>query len=359
MLSQSQTQPRLSSLDVLRGFDLFLLLFFQPVVVVLLHQCSGDWRLPILGQLEHTAWEGFTFWDIIMPLFLFMTGVAMPFSFSKFSSKPIGQVYSKVFRRVILLFVGGMIVQGNLLALGNAHLIIYSNTLQAIAVGYLITSSLLIHLKITGQLIALVSLLIIYWIPMQLCGDYSMEGNFSSQVDRYFLGSSQGDPSYTWIWSSLNFGATVLIGALSGEVIRAFRNEPYKILRYLIIFGCLLIAIALLWSPYHPIIKRIWTSSMVLFSGGICLLLLALFYYVIDVTGWNRGIEWLKIYGVNSIAAYLIGEVVDFRSIPASICYGLAPYFGRFYPVWLTFSNCLILLLILHWMYKHKIFIKV
>ena len=117
---------RLASLDILRGFDLFLLVFFQPVFAALVRQLN----LPF----DHEVWEGFRFWDLVMPLFLFMTGASMPFSLSKYigTSGSYRPVYRRILKRVFLLFVFGMIVQGNLLGLDGKHIYLYSNTLQSI-----------------------------------------------------------------------------------------------------------------------------------------------------------------------------------------------------------------------------------
>ena len=98
---------------------------------------------------------------------------------------------------------------------------------------------------------------------------------------------------------------------------------------------------------------------MTLFSGGICVLLMAIFYYIIDYKGWSRGLVWLKIYGMNSIAAYTIGQVVNFRCVAHSLTHGLQQYMGDYYSVWLTFANYLILFILLKSMYKAKIFLKV
>ena len=98
---------------------------------------------------------------------------------------------------------------------------------------------------------------------------------------------------------------------------------------------------------------------MTLLSGGYCFLLMALFYYWIDYKGHTRGLAWLKVYGMNSITAYLLGEVVNFRCVAASVSYGLEQYLGMWYPVWLTFANYLILFLLLRAMYKCGLFLKV
>ena len=108
----SPVSGRLASLDILRGFDLFLLVFFQPVFVALGQRLNFPWLNDILYQFDHESWIGFRFWDLVMPLFLFMTGASMPFSFSKFKNAPNKwHIYRKIIKRFVLLFIFGMIVQ--------------------------------------------------------------------------------------------------------------------------------------------------------------------------------------------------------------------------------------------------------
>ena len=130
----SENNTRLASLDILRGFDLFLLVFFQPVLWVLARQLDVPCLNGILYQFDHEVWEGFRFWDLVMPLFLFMTGASMPFSLSKYKgvSGSYWPVYRRILKRVALLFIFGMIVQGNLLGLDSRHLVIYYNPLPLV-----------------------------------------------------------------------------------------------------------------------------------------------------------------------------------------------------------------------------------
>ena len=181
---------RLASLDILRGFDLFLLVFFQPVFVALGQQLDLPFLNRLVYQFDHEAWVGFHLWDLVMPLFLFMTGASMPFSLSKYKISSAGCqfVYRRIFRRVVLLFLFGMIVQGNLLGFDSQHIYLYSNTLQAIAVGYLIAAIIQLHFSFKWQIIITLLLLLVYWIPMTFCGDFTPQGNFAEQVDRWVLG---------------------------------------------------------------------------------------------------------------------------------------------------------------------------
>ena len=372
------TQPvgqRLASLDILRGFDLFLLVFLQPVFVALARQMNMPFLDSILYQFDHEVWEGFRFWDLVMPLFLFMTGASMPFSLSKYigTTGSYWPVYRRILKRVFLLFIFGMIVQGNLLGLDSSHIYLYSNTLQSIAVGYFIAAVIQLHFSFRWQIGITLLLLFIYWIPMTFLGDFTPAGNFAEQVDRWVLGrfrdgvfwNEDGTWSfspyynYTWIWSSLTFGVTVMLGAFAGKIMKEGKANRKKVVQTLSVIGVLLVGLAMLWSLQMPIIKRLWTGSMTLLSGGYCFLLMALFYYWIDYKGYTRGLNWLKVYGMNSITAYLLGEVVNFRCVAASVSYGLEQYLGGYYSVWLTFANYLIVFLLLRVMYKRGLFLKV
>lgn len=365
---------RLASLDILRGFDLFLLVFFQPVFVALGQRLNLPFLNDILYQFDHEQWVGFRFWDLVMPLFLFMTGAAMPFSFSKYREENHkGPIYRRILKRVLLLFIFGMIVQGNLLGLDPTRIYFYTNTLQAIAVGYLIAAVIQLHLSFKGQIVAVAALLLLYWIPMTFMGDFTPEGNFAEKVDRLVLGrfrdgvywnegggwSFSPGYTYTWVWSSLTFGVTVMLGTFAGKIMKEGKDNRRRVVRTLFVIGLALIGAALLWSLQMPVNKRLWTCSMTLLSGGYCFLLMGLFYYWIDYKGHMRGLNWLKVYGMNSITAYILGEVVNFRCVVASVSYGLEQYLGSYYPVWLSFANYLIVFFILRMMYQRNVFLKI
>ena len=221
-------KERLASLDILRGFDLFMLVFFQPVFVAFAKLWSD---VPLfsflLNQFNHVSWEGFAAWDLVMPLFLFMVGAAMPFSFDKYiQSKDKSAIYKKIARRFVILFILGMVVQGNLLSLDLKAIRIYTNTLQAIAVGYLIAAMLILHLSERWQIIFTLLLLITYWALLTFLGDFTPDGNFAEWVDRAVLGRVRDGVyytedglwhfsdhyRYTWVLTSMVFGVTTMMG---------------------------------------------------------------------------------------------------------------------------------------------------
>ena len=372
--SRSIPQDRLASLDILRGLDLFMLVFFQPVFVAFARHGT---ELPVfsflLNQFGHADWAGFTAWDLVMPLFLFMVGTAMPFSFEKYLTNPDKMfIYRKIARRFIILFILGAVVQGKLLSFDPKEIRIYTNTLQAIAVGYVIAAMMLLHLSKRWQIAITALLLIAYWALLTFLGDFSQDGNFAEKVDRTILGRVRDGVfytedgiwhfsdsyRYTWILTSLVFGVTTMFGVFAGQIMK-YGTDKLKNSQWLLMIGIALLLAGWLLSFQTPIIKKIWSASMTLWSGGWCFLLMALFYYVIDYKGRSKGLNWLKIYGMNSILAYTLGMVINFRSVAKSLLWGLEKYTGDYYDATITLANFLILFLILHFMYKLRIFIKI
>ena len=366
---------RLLSLDVLRGLDLFLLVALQPVLRVALIELDCETlNSTLLYQLDHAEWEGLRVWDLVMPLFLFMSGVTMPYSLPKYKTQNGNlEVWKRVVKRFVLLFVFGMLVQGNILALNPDRIYIYSNTLQAIAVGYLLTVPMVLYLKPKQQVIAIVALLVAYSLPMHLYGDWSAQGNLACVIDKAVLGRFRDGSviaddgsvmfaawyDYTWLLSSLTFCCTVALGSLAGDITKRGNGNRVATVKKLLIIGVSLVVAGLLSGIAQPIIKRIWTASFTLYSAGWCYLLLALFYWWIDVKGHTKGWGWLLYYGCNAITAYLIGEIVNFRGVAESLLHGTAQYLGGWYPVLITLCNSVILFFILKAMYRSRLFLKV
>ena len=373
-----QQSERIGSIDVLRGFDLFCLVFFQPVLSALCKSIDVPWMDSLNSQFEHVPWEGFVFWDIIMPLFMFMAGASMPFAFAKYmKSGTKTQLYKRILKRVMLLWIFGMMCQGNLLAFNAQKIYLFSNTLQAIAVGYLISAVLLIHFQLRWQIVITSGLLISYWILLTFvringygAGDFTPDCNLAEYIDRMVLGRFRdgavrtgtrldfGNYHYTWILSSLNFGVTVMTGVFAGKIIKGGLPKIKKII-WLTVAGISMIVAGQLWSLQMPVIKHIWTSSMTLFSSGICFLLMALFYYLIDYKNYGKYLNWLKIYGMNSIIAYLLFELIDFSSVTQSLFHGTEQFLNVYYPFLIKLGNVTFTFLILRALFRNGIFLKV
>ena len=373
-------KQRLESLDVLRGADLFFLMAVGPLVRRLIKTLDIAWLNDCYWLFDHAAWEGFSPWDIIMPLFIFMTGITIPFAMGRLrEERNYRSALWRITKRVALLWLFGMICQGRLLNLDFERIYLYSNTLQAIAVAYAVSALAFLFTRLRTQIIIVISLLLGYWGAMEFIsvgefggGDYSTTHNLAEWVDQTLLGRFRDGAKvvdgvvvfdakyhYTWILSSLNFVATGMLGLFAGVIAKSQMAERRK-LWWFAGLGVAMVAAGLVWSIWHPIIKCIWSSSMTLFSGGICYLLLWLCYYLIDYKGYRRGLTLFKVYGMNSIAAYMMPKFIKMRAISTALLFGTAQYLGDdWYALLIAFVNVVLSYLLLYYMYKRKIFLKV
>lgn len=366
------SKDRLASLDVLRGFDMWLLLMVGPIVHAFLDVNGSpafDW---LRVQTEHVSWEGFVLWDIIMPLFMFMSGVTIPFSLARYKAhRPDRRFWLRLLKRFCLLFLIGWIVQGNLLGLDFKEFHPFANTLQAIAVGYVFAAVIYVFCNTRWQIVFTALPFVLYILAFVFTGmNLDPQGNIAMVVDKAVLGchrdgvSWTGDSwqyagwyQYTWILSSLNFIVTVMLGCFCGQIVRGAKCGRTAL--RLAGFGAALVAAGLLLGLWFPIIKKIWSSSMTLYAGGISALMLAFTYCLVDVKGWTKGVGWLKYYGMNAIAAYTVGEVVSFSSVSNSVLHGAVRLCGDYGEVLIAAAGTFILFFMLRHMYRKGMFVRV
>ncbi len=359
---------RVMSIDALRGFDMFWICGGREVFLALLTLFVHPLPEWLVDQMKHREWVGFTAWDLIMPLFLFIVGTAMPFSFAKRLEKGQSKaaIYRKVVIRCLILWVLGMAVQGNLLKYNWSELRLYSNTLQAIAAGYLIASVVMLNLRPWGQLLVTAGLLVSYWLiltfvpaPGQPAGMLEPQANLALYIDQVVLGAHFRDgTTYAWILASLAFGGTVLLGVMSGHVL-ASAQSPAKKFFWLVLAGLACLGAGWGWGLWFPIIKHLFTSSMVLWACGWSFLLLALFYLVIDVWGLRRWALFFVVIGMNAIAVYVATHVYRFSQISDVLVGKLVPQLGRYGNAVSSLTTFAIIWLILYYMYRKRTFIRV
>lgn len=363
---QNLTQGRILSVDALRGFDIFWIIGGAAIFASLHRIFDNSTTEFIKVQLTHVEWEGFRFEDLIMPLFLFIVGVVMPFAFDKRLARgdSKAKLYVHIIKRTVILFVLGMIAQGHLLEYDLSKLSIFSNTLQAIAVGYLIASIVILHLHIRWQVVVAGLLLLVFWALMMLvpvpkygAGVLTAEGNLAIYIDR-IMGNFQDGTSYTWILSGLTFGATTLSGCFAGAWLKSDCSE-YKKAAGLVVAGLISLAAGWFWGIWFPVIKHLWTSSFVLFSSGICLLLLAVFYLVIDVWGLRKWAFGFIVIGSNAIAVYMVTRLFSFEHVGDIFVHGLDRWTGSWTRLIHATAGFAVLWLVMWWMYRKKTFIKV
>lgn len=345
-----------------------LMIIFADRFFYALNSAAGSpFTLALAEQFNHPDWFGSAFYDIIMPLFLFVVGAVIPFSLSKRTqaNNSKASIYRRLIKRFVILFILGWIVQGNLLALDSGQFHIFSNTLQAIAVGYIISSIAYIHLKREGLIALFIVCLVLYALLLTVPGVPGLgrsqvlpDRSFALYIDHLIFGRFDDGTQYTWLLSGLGFTATTLSGVFAGDLVKS--NLPRKrIAFYLFVLGITGLALGMLWGIWHPIVKKLWTSSFVLASSGVCYLLLAIFYWIIDVKGKMRWSLPLKVIGMNAITAYVLSHVIDFPEIAGFILFGVEQYSGAYYDVIATIGGFGILYLLLWYMYKNKTFIKV
>lgn len=358
---------RIASIDALRGFDMLFIIFLDHFFNALNVGVGSPMTKALAKQFDHPEWFGSSLYDIVMPLFLFIVGAAIPFALTKRKQQNSGlsALYKKLIRRFVILFILGWIIQGHLLDLNIETFSIFSNTLQAIAVGYLFSSIAYLHFTRNVRILIFTSCLVIYtllltlpYVPGVGRGVLLPESSFAWYVDQQVFGKFQDGTQYTWLLSGLGFIATTLSGVFAGELIKSDLPRK-KVAFYLFIFGISGVFAGMLLGIWHPIIKKLWTSSFVLASSGVCFLLLSLFYYIIDVKGKVRWAFPLKVIGMNAIVAYVLSHVFNFHLIAEMVLYGLKQFVGNFNYLVLTIGGFGILYLILWYMYKNKTFVKI
>jgi predicted acyltransferase len=358
---------RLLSIDALRGFDMFWIIGGDALFRAFGRWNHQRWSTELHDQLEHVEWSGFHFYDLIFPLFLFVVGVVLPFSLDK-QREQGGTVYGRVLRRTIFLFALGLLCN-NLLQFDWANLRV-AGVLQRIALCYFFAALIFLNFSVRGQVIVTAVILLGYWAllalvaaPGFMAGDYTMEGNLPGFIDRLLLPGKIYKEYYGYgdnegLLSTLPAIATAMLGVLAGHWLRS-AHAPWWKVGGLAVAGVLCLAAGYTWSFTFPIIKNIWTSSFVLFAGGWSLLLLALFYAIIDVLRWRSWAFFFIVIGANAITIYVVPRFVDFRKASDFFFGGLVKQTGSFTPVAAVAAVLLVKWLFLLFLYRKRVFLRV
>ncbi|MFN6156719.1 acyltransferase family protein [Anabaena sp. AL09] len=306
---------RLSSLDVFRGITIAAMILANMAGVV------DD----VYRPLGHSEWHGCTPTDLIFPCFLFIVGVAMTFSLSKYTAenKPTKAVYLRILRRTAILFILGLVLNGFwnqgvwTFDLSSIRLM---GVLQRIALTYLFASLIVLKLPRKSQWLVAGGLLIAYWLTMMYipvpdygAGVLTREGNFGAFIDRLIIPKAHlykgdgfnflGDPE--GLFSTIPAIVSVLAGYFTGQWIKDKKQATSQTSMDLVLFGLCCLVIAIIWDVAFPINKKIWTSSYVLFTAGWALMLLAACYELIEVRLIKRWSKPFEIMGLNAIALFV------------------------------------------------------
>jgi predicted acyltransferase len=363
---QNLIGSRLTSIDALRGFDMFWIIgggtFFANIAQVYSHPVANTIR----QQLDHVKWEGFHFEDLIFPLFLFIVGVVLPFSITRRLERGHSRasLYLHIFKRSAIIILLGLIYNG-LLRFDWAQMR-WPGVLQRIGICYFFAALIVVNTKWRTQAIIIAAILILYWIatmfvpvPNYGAGDLTMEGCLSSYIDQQLIPGQlyYGHGDNEGIISTFPAICTVLLGALAGHWLRSGQLGDRKAAG-LAIAGIVSLLIGCLWGLVFPVIKILWTSSYVLIAGGLSLLLLALFYWIIDVKGYKKWAFFFIIIGMNPITIYFTQRFVDFNEIARFFLVGVIEHVNFLEPLILPLGVVLAKWLFLWFLYRHKIFFK-
>jgi len=361
---------RLESVDALRGFNMFWIIGGADLFAAIAKAVNVGWLNAISDNLtEHVEWVGFHFHDMIFPLFLFIIGVTTPFAFARRLEKGAtrADLVRHVLKRTLVLFALGL-VYGGVLKLPGFENVRIMGVLQRLGLASGCAALIYLFCNRRGQIIAAVSLLLAYWaamcwlpVPGVPLGTFTEEGNFANYLDRVIFFPGQiykpyGDPE--GVFSTIPAIVTALLGIFAGLWLRSPKTPKEKV-RGLVIAGLLGIAAGYAWSPWFPVIKKIWTSSYVLVAGGWSALLLALFYWIIDVRGWKRWAYFFAVIGLNPITIYLGQKFIDFGKIANFFVGGVLQFTGVLTPILLAAAVLAVKWLFLRFLYKQRIYLRV
>jgi len=376
--SSLKTQnSRLLSLDVMRG---------ATIAAMTLVNNPGDWG-HIYAPLEHSEWNGCTPTDLIFPFFLFMVGVSTVFAMETKKADPRnhGKMILGALRRMVLLIVISWCIQLFYHHTPFIHSLThlrFPGVLQRIALVFFICSVLYIKCTQKTRDWVMVFALVGYYIIMTFipvpdghAANLNPETNMGAWLDRLVFGTNHlWKASKTWdpegLLGTLPAVGTGLFGIRVGSWLKRPDRENSLKVTWLFVYGVAAVVVALIWDLFFPINKALWTSSFVLYAGGLATITLAFTYWLIDVQGYKKYAWILVVFGMNAITAFVLGDIlqglVDFVPVTGSKAstwlyqHGIAPYFTP-YNASLVRAICYVILtwLPMVWLYKKKIYIKV
>jgi predicted acyltransferase len=371
--TENTKKDRLLSLDALRGFDMLWIAGGEYLIVSLAALTGWPFLQWAAGQMEHVKWEGFHFYDMIFPLFLFIAGVSMPFSIVKRKQRgeSMQKIYLHLLRRLFILILLGLIYNG--LLRFDFEKQRYASVLARIGLAWFFAAIIVLNTNVRGQIIWFAGILITYWAMMKLIpvpgfgpGVMTPEGNLAAFIDQkllpgrlccYIYGDNEG------LLSTIPAIATALMGALTGYFLNMQSPKLNGLKKALIILtaGIASLIVAKIWSFSFPVIKNLWSSSFVLTAGGWSLILLSVFYLVIDVWGFKKWTFPFVVIGMNSITIYMLNSgILNFGDMGKYFFGGLASMCSEAgQAVILSIGAILCMWTVLYILYRNKIFLKV
>jgi len=368
---QKNNSNRLFSLDALRGFDMFWIMGAEEIVHALSKATGSSFFGGFANQLTHPAWNGFHLYDLIFPLFLFIAGVATPYSVGREIElgKTNSQVMLRVAKRAFILVLLGLVVNNGLEIRPIAE-IRFGSVLGRIGLAYMFANFIYINTKKQStQMIWFAGIILSYYLLIKYTaapgfplGDLSQAGNFASYLDRSILPGKLylGNHDPEGLISTLPAISTGLLGIIVGNYLKNDLASGTKKSIILLFLGTLFIGIAFIWDMDFPINKNLWSSSFVMMVGGLSMILLSLFYYIIDVKGYKNWAFFFKVIGMNSILIYVSGHFINWEYSTNGLFHWVGQLISEPYnAVVLATLYVGVKWLFLYFMYQKKVFLKV
>ncbi len=362
--------PRLLSLDALRGFDMLLIAGGGAFIYDLKGATPYAWVDAAANQLEHPAWHGFTFYDFIFPLFLFIAGVSLSYSLRIAVSRGADKktLYRKAFKRFLVLFLLGILDKNIPLDIFHPGDIRYGTVLSRIGFATLVTTFLYLNLSGTKRLIWVAVMLVGYCaalflvpVPGYGAGDLSFEGNLVGWFDRTFMPGRLLQKTYdeNALLTQIPAHCLTLLGAAAGDWLQKSASGNRKT-GGLLLAGIICIPVALLWSKLLPINKHLWSSSFIMLTAGMAFIFLAAFYWIIDVKGFRKWTFFFKVIGMNAIVIYLAYRFIDFNHTSRLLFEGYYKYAPEAYhPALQSLGALALVWTMMYILYRNKMFVKI
>ena len=369
----TDTSKRLQSLDAFRGFDMMFIIGIASLIYAICALFPGGSDCWLAQQMDHAEWAGLRHHDTIFPTFLFIAGISFPFSYAKQVANGYtrARIYRKIFTRGIVLVLLGLVYNG--LFDFNFASFRYFSVLARIGLAWMFAALIYINFGTRTRGVMAAGILVGYYLLLRFVtapdfpglSPWSEEGNIAGYIDRTLASGHiylNGLTDPEGFLSTIPAIATAMLGMFTGEFVRVPEEKVSggRKTLYMLAAAAVMLGIGLLWSLDFPCIKKLWTSTFVLIVGAYSLAVFALFYWVIDVKGWNRWAPFFTVVGMNSITIYMAQRIISFRSISRFFLGGVADLCPEPWArVIITAGYFAASWLFLYFLYKKKIFLKV
>jgi len=368
-------KKRLLSIDALRGFDMFWILGAESLFAALFIVTGWPVLAVFAEQMEHTVWHGFHAYDLIFPLFIFLSGVSLGIAAKPLSSYPADKaksiLHSGIKRLILLISFGVLYNHGWGTGIpASIDGIRYVSVLGRIGIAWFVAAMLVWYVSEKTQWLVAGAILVGYWLLLSFVslggygeGDFSADGALNAWFDQNLL------PGITYrnlaidpegILSNVTSVVNALAGVFIGRYMMKHIASPKTLITGLSLIGVSIVALGYIWGIFFPINKTLWTSSFALVTIGYSTLLLTLFYWLIDVLDFTKWAKFFAVIGTNSIIVYLGTSLIDWKYTSKSIFGGFINIVPAGWQDIILFGGMVFLQwLVLYWLYRRNIFIKV